>query len=135
MYTLQALWTMAREKLNVTTVIFNNASYSVLNVELERVGAERIGPKAARNWTWHGPVLNFVQLAQGMGVHAQRCQHRRRLRRAFERALADPGPAPDRSHGAGIPQRPQTPRAALAAALAAQPATGGGARAQAKIAP
>jgi acetolactate synthase-1/2/3 large subunit len=46
MYTIQALWTMAREGLNVTAIIFNNASYSVLNVELERVGAEEPGPKA-----------------------------------------------------------------------------------------
>src|SRR5690606_28240127 len=46
MYTFQALWTMARERLDVTSIIFNNASYSVLNVELERVGAEEAGPKA-----------------------------------------------------------------------------------------
>jgi hypothetical protein len=46
MYTIQALWTMAREQLNVTSIIFNNATYSVLNVELERVGAESIGAKA-----------------------------------------------------------------------------------------
>src|SRR5574343_1208565 len=46
MYTIQALWTMAREQLNVTSIIFNNATYSVLNIELERVGADSIGPKA-----------------------------------------------------------------------------------------
>ena len=51
MYTLQALWTMAREQLHVVSIIFNNASYSVLNVELERVGAERIGDITSANFT------------------------------------------------------------------------------------
>ena len=68
MYTIQALWTLAREKLNVTAIIFNNASYSVLNVELERVGAEDAGPKAKAQLDLHGPVLNFTQIAEGMGV-------------------------------------------------------------------
>ncbi|MCL1462774.1 thiamine pyrophosphate-dependent enzyme, partial [Klebsiella pneumoniae] len=61
MYTIQSLWTMAREKLNVTTVVFNNASYSVLNVELERVGAEKIGDKARAQLDLSKPVLNFTQ--------------------------------------------------------------------------
>jgi acetolactate synthase-1/2/3 large subunit len=51
MYTIQALWTMAREGLNVTAIIFNNASYSVLNVELERVGAEGQAPRPGRSST------------------------------------------------------------------------------------
>jgi acetolactate synthase-1/2/3 large subunit len=92
MYTIQALWTMAREQLNVTTVIFNNASYSVLNVELERVGAERIGPKARSQLDLQGPVLNFAQLAQGMGVHAVRATTAEEFTRALEDALAKPGP-------------------------------------------
>jgi acetolactate synthase-1/2/3 large subunit len=92
MYTLQALWTMARERLNVTTVIFNNASYSVLNVELERVGAQRIGPKARSQLDLHGPVLNFTQLSQGMGVPAQRCSTADDFVNAFQRALTEPGP-------------------------------------------
>src|SRR5690606_14720724 len=57
MYTNQALWTMAREQLNVTSIIFNNASYSVLNIELERVGAEEIGAKAKSQLDLNGPVL------------------------------------------------------------------------------
>ncbi len=92
MYTIQALWTMAREKLNVTTVIFNNASYSVLNVELERVGAERIGPKARSQLDLQGPALNFAQMAQGMGVHAVRATTAEEFTRALEAALAQPGP-------------------------------------------
>ena len=92
MYTLQALWTMAREQLNVTTIIFNNASYSVLNVELERVGASEAGPKAKSQLDLHGPVLNFAQLGQGMGVHAVRATTTEDFLKALEYALAHPGP-------------------------------------------
>lgn len=92
MYTIQALWTLAREKLNVTAIIFNNASYSVLNVELERVGAEDAGPKAKAQLDLHGPVLNFTQIAEGMGVHAVRAAETEEFLGALERALATPGP-------------------------------------------
>jgi acetolactate synthase-1/2/3 large subunit len=92
MYTIQALWTMAREGLNVTAVIFANASYSVLNVELERVGAERVGPKARSQLDLKGPKLDFARLAQGMGVHAARSDTAEDFCRAFEYALAHPGP-------------------------------------------
>ena len=92
MYTVQALWTMAREKLNVTSIIFNNASYSVLNVELERVGAEDAGPKAKAQLDLNGPVLNFAQLGQGMGVHAVRTTTTEEFLKALEYALATPGP-------------------------------------------
>lgn len=92
MYTIQSLWTMAREKLNVTSIICNNASYSVLNVELERVGAEEAGPKAKSQLDLKGPVLNFAQMAQGMGVHAVRATTTEDMVRALEHALATPGP-------------------------------------------
>lgn len=92
MYTIQSLWTMAREKLNVTTIIFNNASYSVLNIELERVGAESIGPKAKSQLDLNGPVLNFAQLAQGMGVHGVRVSTAEDLVKAMEYAFSHPGP-------------------------------------------
>lgn len=92
MYTIQALWTMAREKLNVVSIIFNNASYSVLNVELERVGAEKVGAKARSQLDLNGPVLNFAQLAEGMGVHGVRTTTAEEFVRALEHALATPGP-------------------------------------------
>lgn len=92
MYTIQALWTMAREQLNVTSIIFNNASYSVLNLELERVGAESAGAKAKAQLDLHGPVLNFTQLGQGMGVHSTRTTSTDEFIKAFEHALANPGP-------------------------------------------
>lgn len=92
MYTNQALWTMAREQLNVTTIIFNNASYSVLNIELERVGAEEIGPKAKAQLDLNGPVLNFAQLANGMGVHGVRVHTAEEMNKAIEYALSHAGP-------------------------------------------
>ncbi|MCZ2104990.1 MAG: acetolactate synthase large subunit [Comamonadaceae bacterium] len=92
MYTIQALWSMARENLNVTAIIFNNASYSVLNVELERVGAGEGGPKARAQLDLQGPVLNFAQLAQGLGVHAVRASTAEDFCQALEYALAQSGP-------------------------------------------
>jgi acetolactate synthase-1/2/3 large subunit len=92
MYTLQALWTMARERLNVVAIIFNNASYAVLNVELNRVGAEEAGPKAKSQLDLHGPVLDFTRLGQGMGVRSVRAETAEDFTRALEQALARPGP-------------------------------------------
>lgn len=92
MYTIQALWTMAREKLNVTTIIFNNASYSVLNIELERVGAEQAGTKAKSQLDLRGPVLNFAEMAQGMGVHGVRVDTAEDMTKALEYALSMSGP-------------------------------------------
>jgi len=92
MYTFQALWTMAREKLHVVSVVFNNASYSVLNVELERVGADEVGPKAQSQLDLSEPTLNFALLAQGMGVHAVRTDTAEGFAKALEYALAEPGP-------------------------------------------
>ncbi|HLT14096.1 MAG TPA: acetolactate synthase large subunit [Marinobacter sp.] len=92
MYTIQALWTMAREKLNVTSIIFNNASYSILNVELERVGADEAGAKARSQLDISGPVTNFAQLAQSMGVHGIRVSTAEELIKAMAYAQAHPGP-------------------------------------------
>ncbi|MFN8573126.1 MAG: acetolactate synthase large subunit [Gemmatimonadaceae bacterium] len=92
MYTIQALWTMARENLHVVAVIFNNAAYAILDMELQRVGANQAGPKAKGQLDLHAPVLNFVSLAQGMGVPAVRASTNDAFVEAFERALATPGP-------------------------------------------
>lgn len=92
MYTIQALWSMARENLNVVSVIFNNHSYGILNIELERVGAEKAGPKAKSQLDLNCPGLDFVQLAQGMGVPATRARTAEEFTAALERAFATPGP-------------------------------------------
>ncbi|HEY7871441.1 MAG TPA: acetolactate synthase large subunit [Rudaea sp.] len=92
MYTIQSLWTMAREKLDVTAIVFNNASYSVLNVELERVGADSVGPCARAQLDLRQPTLDFSRLAQGMGVHAVRADTAEDFCKALEYALAQSGP-------------------------------------------
>jgi acetolactate synthase I/II/III large subunit len=93
MYTLQALWTQAREGLDVTTVVFNNRSYAILNLELHRVGAESSGPKALDMLDLSRPDLDFVALARGMGVPATRATTAEELTAQLEGAIAEPGPA------------------------------------------
>jgi acetolactate synthase-1/2/3 large subunit len=93
LYTFQALWTMAREGLDVTTVLFNNRSYAVLNMELSRVGAETPGPVAMSMLDLSNPNLDFCALATGMGVSAERATTADEFNTALARALATPGPS------------------------------------------
>ncbi|MEU3462699.1 acetolactate synthase large subunit [Streptomyces sp. NPDC006733] len=92
MYTVSALWTQAREGLDVTTVVFNNGSYAILNLELRQVGAAAAGERARRLLDLSGPALDFVALATGMGVPATRATTAEEFTAQFERALAEPGP-------------------------------------------
>jgi acetolactate synthase-1/2/3 large subunit len=92
MYTIQSLWTMAREQLDVTVVIFNNRSYAILNIELERVGARAGGPKAKSQLDLSGPEIDFVQIAAGLGVPAERVDTAEQLLASLERAAAERGP-------------------------------------------
>jgi acetolactate synthase-1/2/3 large subunit len=92
MYTIQSLWTMAREELDVTVVVFNNRSYAILNIELERVGARRGGPHAKAQLDLAGPDLDFVQIARGLGVPSVRVDTGEDLVVQLERAVAEPGP-------------------------------------------
>jgi acetolactate synthase-1/2/3 large subunit len=93
MYTLQALWTQVREGLDVTTVIFNNRSYAILNMELTRVGVDEPGPKALSMLDLSGPDLDFVSLATGMGVTASRATTAEEFTEQLERSFATPGPS------------------------------------------
>jgi len=92
MYTVQALWTQAREGLDVTTVVCNNRSYAVLNMELGRVGAGAGGPRARAMFDLAEPPLDFVALATGCGVPASRVDTAEGLCAALDRAAAEPGP-------------------------------------------
>lgn len=92
MYTIQSLWTQAREQLDVTTVIFNNRAYAILNIELARTGAGEGGPKARDLFDLSRPDLDFVRLAEGMGVPAVAATTTEELTAALERAAAEPGP-------------------------------------------
>src|SRR5690606_13896437 len=92
MYTIQALWTIVREKLDVTTVIFNNRSYAILNIELQRTGAEKVGPEAKAQLDLAEPAIDFVALAQGMGMPARRASTAEEFNDALGRAFREPGP-------------------------------------------
>ena len=92
MYTIQALWTIVREKLDVTTIIFNNRSYAILNIELERVGAENPGPKAKSQLDLSQPQIDFVSMAKGMGMPAVQVKTAKELNKALQKAFSEPGP-------------------------------------------
>jgi acetolactate synthase-1/2/3 large subunit len=92
MYTPSALWTMAREELNVTTVVLSNRSYAILKLELQRVGAESTGPRALDLLDLSRPDLDFVALATSMGVPATRAATAEELADQLREAIAQPGP-------------------------------------------
>jgi acetolactate synthase-1/2/3 large subunit len=84
---------MARENLDVTTVLLNNHSYAVLNMELDRVGAEASGPRARDMLDLGRPDIDFAQLAAGMGLHAARVETAEEFSDQLAKALATPGPS------------------------------------------
>ena len=92
LYTIQALWTQAREQLNVTTVLINNAAYAILRMELARTAAGQAGERAARMLDLSGPTPDFTQLSAGLGVPASRVTTAGELDRALRLAYAEPGP-------------------------------------------
>ena len=92
MYTCQALWTMAREQLDVTTIILNNGSYAILNIELMRVGVQNPGPKALSMLDLTNPGLDWTKISEGMGVPAVRCETAEEFDAALKDALAAKGP-------------------------------------------
>ena len=93
LYTLQSWWTMAREGLDVTTILLNNHSYAVLNMELDRVGVDGAGPRARDMLDLGRPSIDFVQLARGLGLHAERAETAEQFTDQLARSLATPGPS------------------------------------------
>ncbi|MEC9231016.1 MAG: thiamine pyrophosphate-dependent enzyme, partial [SAR324 cluster bacterium] len=91
MYTLQSLWTQAREKLDVTTVIFANRSYAILHGELLNVGAVP-GLNTRSMFDLENPSLDWVQMANGMGVEAAMADTAETFHRALEKGLNSKGP-------------------------------------------
>jgi len=92
MYTLQALWTMAREGLNVTTVVFANRTYAVLKREFSYLGIGEPGPKAMDMFDIGRPDLDWVQLAKGMGVPATRVDSLEAFAKALGNGFESEGP-------------------------------------------
>jgi len=92
MYTVQSLWTQAREGLDVTTLVLANRSYAILTIEQAR-SATTGGERAAAMVDLTRPEIDFVALATGMGVPAHRVTTADELVTELENALAEPGPA------------------------------------------
>ncbi len=92
MYTIQSLWTMAREDLDICIIIFANRKYQILQIELSRVGAQTMSPKTLEMLDLSNPDLDFVKLAEGMGVTAARATTADEFNDLLGRFLGDRGP-------------------------------------------
>ena len=92
MYTLQALWTMARESLDVTVVVCANRAYRILQMELHRTGHDDAGPQARALTDLSSPEPDWVALAKGFGVDGERVSTVDELRAGLERGLSAAGP-------------------------------------------
>jgi len=92
MYTVQALWSMARENCDVVTIVFVNHSYRILNIELYRTGAGNPGPTAKDMLRIGGPDIDWVSLSQSLGVPAEEAVTAEEFDAALERAFAADGP-------------------------------------------
>jgi len=92
MYTIQALWSMARENTDVTIVLLNNRSYAILNIELARVGAGTPTAKTLSMLDLSNPDINWVDIATGMGVPATRADTAEAFHQQFADAMKNTGP-------------------------------------------
>jgi acetolactate synthase-1/2/3 large subunit len=92
MYTVQGLWTQAREKLDVVTIVFSNRTYQALHFEMHNVGVDNFGSNASRMLNLTEPDIDWVSLSKGMGVEAGRAQTVEQFDRLLEKALAQVGP-------------------------------------------
>ena len=92
MYTIQSLWTQARENLDVLTIVFANSSYAILNIEHVRVGAGTPGKNAQQMLSIGDPELDFVKMAEGMGVEAARADTAEAFNDLIATAMKKRGP-------------------------------------------
>ena len=88
---MQALWAQARENLDVTTIIYANRSYAVLREELAKVGAPE-GKQTFSMFDLQNPTLDWVKMAESMGVEAIRVETCAGLAAAFQSAMKANGP-------------------------------------------
>lgn len=92
LYTLQALWTYARESLNVTTLLCSNRSYNILKMEFERAGIKSPGQNAKSLVEVDNPTVDWIKVSQGFGVPAVSVNSVETLAKELAKALAEPGP-------------------------------------------
>ncbi len=93
LYTIQSLWTQAREGLNVTNVILNNGAYAILKLEMMRAGITMETRAAAELFDLQRPTIDFCNVAAGFGVPAERVASVHELAAALRRSYAAPGPS------------------------------------------
>ncbi|MFM7502181.1 MAG: thiamine pyrophosphate-dependent enzyme, partial [Betaproteobacteria bacterium] len=93
MYTEQSLWTMAREQLAITVVIFANRSYAILRGEFNAVGAGSPGQRATDMLSLARPDLDWVAIARGHGVSAERVSDAAGFQSTLSRGIASRGPS------------------------------------------
>jgi acetolactate synthase-1/2/3 large subunit len=92
MYTIQSLWTQAREGLDVVTIVFANRIYQILRGEFDGVGAGEPGQRAMDMLKIDRPTIDFVALARGMGVPGRAVTTADEFNKALAEAVAEPGP-------------------------------------------
>ena len=92
MYTLQSLWTMARESLNITVIIFANHGYQVLREELVNVGVKSYGQNARAMFDVENPLIDWLSLARGHGVPGVRAEDMESFSRGLKTGLQSEGP-------------------------------------------
>jgi acetolactate synthase-1/2/3 large subunit len=92
MYTVQGLWTIAREALDVTVVVFANHAYRILGIEMGRTGGGEPGPAASRLLDLSDPRIDWVAVASGLGLPAERVETAEAFDAAMARAMSEPGP-------------------------------------------
>lgn len=93
MYTIQSLWTIARENLDVTVLLFNNRAYSILRTELTNVGVKNPGPRAVDMLSLSRPDIDWVAMARSMGVTGTRAKTTAELTKAVNASLRSGGPS------------------------------------------
>ena len=93
MYTIQALWTQARENLNITNIIFANNSYEILKIELDRVGAVQTGERAESMLSLENPKINWPQLSKSMGVPSYAPTSIEEFTKIFTQCIKESGPS------------------------------------------
>jgi acetolactate synthase-1/2/3 large subunit len=92
MYTIQGLWTQAREALDIVTIVVSNRAYSILQHEMRGVGINNVGEMAGRMLSLDRPDIDFVGVARGLGVEGGRAETAEELASLLRRGLAARGP-------------------------------------------
>ena len=93
MYTIQSIWTQARENLNVTNIIFSNRSYAILKIELDRVGALQTGDRAQSLFSLENPEINWTSLGKSLGAESFTALTIEDFRKFFSFTVKEPGPS------------------------------------------